>query len=221
MVASGIIMRRMLLPALCWVYFDLSTNFYHVMDSFLKDARERNFAAVSTTVMNEENTIFDKSEKYASTSILEPHASLKTSLAENRTSMTVLKEQLNGKGSEPLLTLFTTWKESSAKYSVHNLTVRNRLSLRPHVVPVIFTNETTVAKESQRFGWNVFPVKEVAANGVPVLKYMYLDVMANYNTTYYAYANGDILFIDSLIESVAYSFRACRSSQKTYACRRM
>ncbi|XP_070192851.1 uncharacterized protein [Littorina saxatilis] len=38
--------------------------------------------------------------------------------------------------------------------------------------------------------------------GVPVLKHMYLDAMERFNTTLYAYANGDILFTDSLVDTL-------------------
>ena len=204
-----------IITALYWVYFNLSTHFHNAMDSFLKDAWDGHFTPASTIVMDDENTNFDKSEKNAPTPTVEPNVLHKTFLAGSRPFMNVLKEHLNGKGSEPLLTLFTTWNENSTKYLVHNLTVRNWLSLRSHVIPVVFTNETSVARECQRLGMNVFPVRKAAANGVPVLKYMYLDVMANYNTTFYAYANGDILFTGSLIETLVSLIHSGRVDHRT------
>ena len=113
-----------------------------------------------------------------------------------------LKERILFNESEPLLTLFTSWNQNSEKYLVHNLTVKNWLSLHPFVIPVIFTNETEVADECRRQGWEVFPVRVAAADGIPVLKYMYQDVMAAFNTTFYAYCNGDILFTDNLVDTL-------------------
>lgn len=114
----------------------------------------------------------------------------------------ILKEKILRNESDPLLTLFTTWNDNPEKYLVHNLTVRNWLSLRPFVIPVIFTNETEVAEDCRRHGWEAFPVRVGAADGIPVLKYMYHDVMAAFNTTFYAYSNGDILYTMSLIETL-------------------
>ena len=104
--------------------------------------------------------------------------------------------------SEPLLTLFTTWNQNSAKYLVHNLTVKNWLSLHPFVILAIFTNETDVGNKCRRQGWEVFPIQEAAADGIPVLKYMYRDVMTAFNTTFYAYSNGDILYTDNLVHTL-------------------
>ena len=105
---------------------------------------------------------------------------------------------------EPLITLFTTWNNNPEKYVVHNNTVRNWLSFRPFVIPVIFVNfdETSIASECRRNGWGVLPVRVTAGDGVPVLKFMYLDAMREYNTTYYAYSNSDILYTSTLVDTL-------------------
>ncbi|KAK3599735.1 hypothetical protein CHS0354_037207 [Potamilus streckersoni] len=103
----------------------------------------------------------------------------------------------------PLLTLFTTWLESKDKYTVHNLTSVNWLSLRPLIIPVVFTNETSLAEECSQKGWRVLPVRATAAQGAPVLKYMYLDVMKRFDSNFYAFANSDILFTDKLVETLS------------------
>ncbi|KAL3884484.1 hypothetical protein ACJMK2_024622 [Sinanodonta woodiana] len=104
--------------------------------------------------------------------------------------------------TRPLLTLFTTWRESKDKYNVNNITSLNWLSLRPYVVPVVFTNDTSLAVECSRKGWTVFPVSAAAAHGIPILKHMYLDVMKKINSELYAFANSDILFTDTLVETL-------------------
>ncbi|XP_045192229.2 uncharacterized protein LOC123548760 isoform X2 [Mercenaria mercenaria] len=122
----------------------------------------------------------------------------------NTTLLEKLKSEILSNNSEPLLTLFTSWKDSPEKYLVHNLTFYNWKALRPFVIPVIFTNESSVAEECTRNGWEARHISVAAADGIPVLKYMYKDVMDNYNSTFYAYSNGDILFTDTLINTLLY-----------------
>ncbi|XP_053376393.1 uncharacterized protein LOC128547484 [Mercenaria mercenaria] len=124
------------------------------------------------------------------------------SARENTKMVEKYKSEILLNNSEPLLTLFTSWKDSPEKYLLHNLTLYNWVALRPFVIPVIFTNEISVAEECARNGWEVRHVYVTAADGVPVLKYMYKDVMNSYNSTFYAYTNGDILFTDTLIQTL-------------------
>ena len=121
-----------------------------------------------------------------------------------------LKESITSGETEPLLTLFTTWNDNNAKYLVHNNTIRNWLLFRPYVVPVIFTNEPSIASECRRKGWDVLPARVTAADDIPVLKFMYIDAMKKYKSTYYAYSNSDILFTGALVDTLigcAYNLR--------------
>ncbi|KAK3579568.1 hypothetical protein CHS0354_010454 [Potamilus streckersoni] len=104
--------------------------------------------------------------------------------------------------TKPLLTLFTSWNDSQDKYLVHNITSVNWLSLRPFVVPVVFTNESAVIEACNNSGWMTLPVRVAAAEGVPVLKYMYIDAMKKIDSDFYAYSNSDILFTDTLIKTL-------------------
>ena len=123
-----------------------------------------------------------------------------------------LKRILNNKiiryETEPLLTLFTSWTDDSKKHLVHNHTVKNWASFLPFVIPVIITNEPVIASECKRKGWKVLPLRVTAADGIPVLKHMYEDVMLAYNTTFYAYSNSDILYTNTLIDTlVSYAYK--------------
>ncbi|KAL3860538.1 hypothetical protein ACJMK2_010654 [Sinanodonta woodiana] len=104
--------------------------------------------------------------------------------------------------TKPLLTLFTSWSDNEDKYLVHNLTTLNWLSLRPFVMPIIFTNETALTKVCERAGWVVMPLRVTAADGIPVLKYMYVDAMRKFESNFYAFANSDILFTDTLVDTL-------------------
>ena len=118
-----------------------------------------------------------------------------------RIKKTLAKRISSGK-SEPLLTLFTTWNDNDEKYLVHNLTTRNWLSLRPFVIPVVFTNEPAIASDCREKGWLVLAIRMASSDGFPVMKYMYEDVIAAYSTTFYAYSNSDILYTNTLIETL-------------------
>ncbi|KAL3860529.1 hypothetical protein ACJMK2_010647 [Sinanodonta woodiana] len=104
--------------------------------------------------------------------------------------------------TKPLLTLFTSWLDTEDKYLVHNITSVNWLALRPFVVPIVFTNEAAVGKVYARAGWLVLPVRVAAADGVPVLKYMYLDAMKQFESDFYTYVNSDILFTNTLVDTL-------------------
>ncbi|KAK3594296.1 hypothetical protein CHS0354_018986 [Potamilus streckersoni] len=101
--------------------------------------------------------------------------------------------------SFPLLTLFTTWVDRKEKYLVQNRTIENWISFRPYMQPVIFTNDTKLESQCRHRGWNALTLKQTFLEGVPVLKYMYLDTMHRFNSTFYGYSNSDILFNDGLI----------------------
>ncbi|KAL3860536.1 hypothetical protein ACJMK2_010652 [Sinanodonta woodiana] len=110
--------------------------------------------------------------------------------------------QLTKRQTKPLLTLFTSWTDNEDKYLVHNLTTLNWLSLRPFVMPIVFTNEISLATVCERAGWVVLPVRVTAADEVPVLKYMYIDAMRRVDSHFYAFANSDILFTDTLVDTL-------------------
>ena len=112
------------------------------------------------------------------------------------------KSEILANKALPLLTLFTSWNDSPSKYLIHNITVNNWVSLRPYVIPVVFTNESALENECIKNGWEVLPVPVAAAGGVPVLKYMYQNVMSKYNSSFYAFCNGDILFTDKLMDTL-------------------
>ncbi|OWF55609.1 uncharacterized protein LOC110458058 isoform X2 [Mizuhopecten yessoensis] len=103
--------------------------------------------------------------------------------------------------SELLLTLFTSWTTKAEKYICHNNTIRNWLEFKPVIQPILFTNETLLKEEAVEKGWDVLPIR-MSGRGVPILKYMYRDVMEKYVSPFYAYSNGDILYSHTLIDTL-------------------
>ncbi|OWF52120.1 uncharacterized protein LOC110448187 [Mizuhopecten yessoensis] len=120
---------------------------------------------------------------------------------KTRTPIHDSKSKGAGHKPEVLLTLFTSWPTKAEKYLCHNNTIRNWLQLKPLIHPVLFTNETLLAEEAMEKGWDVLPIRR-AGRGVPILKHMYKDVIGRYSSSFYAFSNGDILYSNSLIDTL-------------------
>lgn len=107
----------------------------------------------------------------------------------------------------PLLTLFTTFKEthnSTFHRVAHAHAVANWASLRPAVHVVLFAQfpYSNLSEMARKAGWDLIQLKRWNDQGTPFLKDMFNTVFQRYNSTFYGFANGDILFDDSLIETL-------------------
>ena len=155
-----------ILLACCLIYLYLYTNvldgiktsgIYRVVEGDLQAAWKDEFDSISYYLKlmkkDPENIRFQFS---ASTSrqdanfIAKQSNVVTTSAKELNKAMLInrLKDKIQRNTNLPLLTLFTSWNENREKYLVHNLTVRNWLSLRPFVIPVIFTNQRKLARNA-------------------------------------------------------------------------
>ena len=102
--------------------------------------------------------------------------------------------------TQSILTLFTTWVYDEDKLSINNRTLYNWRSLTG-VNVIVFTNCSKVRQISERAGLAVLPIiKE--ADGSPVLSHMFLEAQKNFESTFYGYANGDLLFTDGLFKTL-------------------
>lgn len=96
-----------------------------------------------------------------------------------------------------LLTLFTTWVYDPDKFSIYNRTLLNWKTLG-NVNLIVFSNSSEVQYYSQLAGWHTLPVIE-EADGVPVLSAMFSAAMEKFDSIFYGFANGDIIFTDSIL----------------------
>ncbi|XP_078335805.1 uncharacterized protein LOC111132127 isoform X2 [Crassostrea virginica] len=103
--------------------------------------------------------------------------------------------------SRRLLTVFTSWSKSGTTALLRNNTALNWRKLWPCLYPVLFTNDTELARNVQKHGWDSLPILHTEVN-MPVLKHMYLTAMKLYWSPLYAFVNGDILFTQSLVETL-------------------
>lgn len=99
---------------------------------------------------------------------------------------------------DPVLTLFTTWTATKDNYARRNTTVENWAMLKPFVVPLLFTTDEDLRERVEIKGWKTLPILKTGI-GIPVLKDMYITTMSKFQSKFYAYANGDILFTDNLL----------------------
>ncbi|KAJ8321514.1 hypothetical protein KUTeg_000935, partial [Tegillarca granosa] len=111
-------------------------------------------------------------------------------------------EKFIGKGQYPILTLFTTWIHVEDKVNIHENTIKNWASFRPFIKPVLFSNDSRLIKLCRSSEWDVLPLNKVSKEGIPVLKNMFIEIISRYRSTFYGFANSDILFTSELIHTL-------------------
>ena len=165
------------------------------------------------SAMNKLQPVMTWVDSATSTNSSQPHGSRNNF---NYTSL-LSNSSVNGNESEvhqfqnfspgPILTMFTTFRNSEAKRYIYENTIRNWHLLSPDVIPILFTevdpsDPKGIAHFAVEHGWHVFPVPKTSPKGVPVLRHMYLEAQKKFNTTFYCYTNGDILFDRNLTDTI-------------------
>lgn len=174
---------------------------HHILHKPLTAVRK--LGPAFTLISGAGNSHLDYLTEFADTSDEEKIVLMKTM----RDSMKTLLEKCSSMKSlcqmhrsQLILTLFTTWVYEKEKFKINNRTLFNWKSL-PYVKLVVFTNSTVVKYYSEQAGFEVLPIiKE--ASGAPVLPAMFVTVMKKFASEFYAFANGDILFTGSLVDTL-------------------
>ena len=107
--------------------------------------------------------------------------------------------------SKHFLTLFTTMYDRKDKIYIFNNTVSMWPQLQG-VKPVLFVtpgNQTSAAMVTMltracNLGWDVIVAPHCNNDSYPVLRSMWQTVQAHYDSAFYGYTNGDIIFDDTL-----------------------
>lgn len=122
---------------------------------------------------------------------------------ETTTQVFKVEKQQHTSNSQKLLTLFTTFKNSQEKYFIYLNVLRNWILLS-NVTQVLFIEDApgNLAELAKKLGWNVHIIPRVNEFGTPYLKEMFQFVYEKYNSTYYGFCNGDILFEDGLTKTL-------------------
>ena len=114
-----------------------------------------------------------------------------------------------------LITLFTTFKHYEGKGVTYRNTIRNWALLAPFVRPVLYYpfGEDYLTEFARTNGWSVYKCPRSSKYGVPVLRSMFLHAQEiNDTTSFYGYANGDILFSNNLVATL----KALRTDNATF-----
>ena len=107
--------------------------------------------------------------------------------------------------NEAILTIFTTFKDSYNKSYIYKNTIRNWGLMSPDVIPVLFTDmneSSSVVEYARQMKWHIFPVPKRSDGGIPILRHMFLEAQRLFDTPFYGYANGDILFDRGLPDTI-------------------
>ena len=101
---------------------------------------------------------------------------------------------------------FTTFKAAKNRHLIHLNTLVNWAKFIPFMQPVLFSSKINQEYDSiaRDLGWHVYQIPRTNEYGTPYISDM-VDVIMNgtYDSTFYGFANGDILFDRSLILSLA------------------
>ena len=120
--------------------------------------------------------------------------------------------------SDPtLLVLFSSWGYSKEKRNVHQTLLRLWASWPKSLVnPLVFTKDSKVRGMAIDAKWHVLPVGEINDNckGPPVLRGLFTDTLRIYDTSFYGYANSDIIFGNGLIRTLRFLQKIYRSSKR-------
>ena len=115
-----------------------------------------------------------------------------------------IMKQHRTKSKQPLLIMFTSFNLQPSKEHIYRNTLRNWAQLRPLVQPVLYNdNLNHYWKEVARsLGWIVLPVPRRYKNSIPILRHMFLNATSHFKSVFYGYANGDVLFDESLTHTL-------------------
>ena len=108
----------------------------------------------------------------------------------------------------PLLTIFTTFKDHSNNSHhgfAHRVVIDNWATFDKYIKPVLFvdvSHDTELSNIAKSRNWDILPLNRVNPSGAPFLKDMYFSVFDKYNSTFYGFANGDILFNNNLLSTL-------------------
>ena len=128
----------------------------------------------------------------------------------DRNSFPLLKRLVSRRNvpnlSAVLCVWFTTFKDEASRHHIHLNTLHNWANFIPLMQPVLFSSNSTRQFDSiaRQLGWHVYQIPRVNDHGTPYISDM-LDVIMNnntYNSIFYGFANGDILFDTSLSETL-------------------
>ena len=107
-----------------------------------------------------------------------------------------------------LVTMFTTMYLKPSKHDILLNTLDIWAQLGPSTRLVVYVDEADceswMANFASKIGWEIRVVPKVnRATNIPIIRYMFIDVIVNFKSSFYMYANSDILFDHSLTNTLS------------------
>lgn len=102
------------------------------------------------------------------------------------------------------LTIFTSFDYIESKFIANQNALKNWKAIKGVKNFVLFTNCSRARKLGESLNYVVLPVMDAAIGGVPVLKTLYLTVLALYPTTYVMFSNADIMYEINLMKTIRF-----------------
>ncbi len=126
----------------------------------------------------------------------------------NTTDIPIVKICSPASQNKVLVTLFTTMHDSAKNHYIYKNVIHLHSLLKPRLQPMLFVSSPVVEKQLVKLacslGWHVLTAPTCDRNKLPVLKDMFLAAEIVQESNFYGYANGDIVFDESLIETLVF-----------------
>ncbi|KAK2145512.1 hypothetical protein LSH36_677g04014 [Paralvinella palmiformis] len=111
----------------------------------------------------------------------------------------------------PLLTMFTTLKDRKCRDQIHNSTMTNWATLMPAMLPVLYVprvewNASRWKNRARDLGWRVRKAEKLKRK-IPILNDMFRQTLRQSKTPFVGFANADILFDETIIQTLQYLIR--------------
>ena len=127
---------------------------------------------------------------------------------QNASDISILRQRLDdiilpSSMTAPILTIFTTFKGTPDRFQIQLNCLKNWAILKPFVRPVLFdinTNETLL-RFAEELGWNILPISSPLFY-TPQIKELYTLAVAKFESTFYGFSNGDVLYDYGLIDTL-------------------
>lgn len=123
----------------------------------------------------------------------------------NRTVGSYLNARKGTQRRQKVLTLCTTFTDHEDRIDVERNVILNWGLLQAHVNLVAFVAENSRwTKLAESTGWLVKAIPRSLSDGSPYLRDMVQSIRSIYQTPFYGYANADVLFTTTLVETISY-----------------
>jgi hypothetical protein len=116
-----------------------------------------------------------------------------------------------------LLTLFTTAGDLPTTLKIHAIILNNWSNLISlGVQPVLYSpfQNATLLNEAQNLGWDILPLNRTNIFGLPYISDMFKATYHSYASDFYCYANADVLFDESLVQTLRFLRRRIREQKQ-------